>query len=474
MECESPIRSDGVCCHGCFSFLRRKPGRSQEPSIETAFRIQEPPVDDEPTPKQFIKTIIQSEEDGFEEILLDEIASVCSSSSGDEIRYWKERIQEGELSIEQKQAPHVLAAVSESMRQENEAMVNYFVTEIEKQAAVKQQVPALLSSLNIKNESEAEAIETSIVFKDESERTTIEPSIVIKDESAYTTIEPSIITHDESEDVVPELSFATSDESENKIVEPPIVINDESEDAISELSSDVEEEKDDDDSPPPSQEVTSNSSGKERRLHVISEPKTSELKPAFSTQIWMEIKDGKSGRMYYYNVTDKKSTWIRPEGFDHQCIDLAKEESKRGKAEWVESLDSRERVYFFNLANGESRWDRPPTLALPEVADRLRKRREVRRSSHSTSEVRRSSHSASEAASKLEQRQSIRRQMKIHAQEKSQETKLGIASPRKVSNSIFNSVKSAGGAAGHLAKETKSMLSVCMHSNKLDETKDCF
>ncbi|GBG32887.1 Pre-mRNA-processing protein 40A [Hondaea fermentalgiana] len=91
---------------------------------------------------------------------------------------------------------------------------------------------------------------------------------------------------------------------------------------------------------------------------------------------WLEIKDSKTGRMYYYNESTKKSVWKKPADFDRQSVLLAMEERRKGEVDWVEAVDEFGRVYYFDQNTMAARWDRPASLSLPEVATQLKQEKD--------------------------------------------------------------------------------------------------
>jgi hypothetical protein len=88
---------------------------------------------------------------------------------------------------------------------------------------------------------------------------------------------------------------------------------------------------------------------------------------------WQEIKDARTGRFYYFN--GKQSVWTKPKGFDRARVAKARLEGANGPVTWTEATDEHGRVYWYNKATMESRWDRPASLALPEVAAKLQRRK---------------------------------------------------------------------------------------------------
>jgi len=112
-----------------------------------------------------------------------------------------------------------------------------------------------------------------------------------------------------------------------------------------------------------------------------------EMKEEMENDIWMELKDAWSGRLYYFSEKKGISTWRKPPSFDKQRLQQAREERKKGLVEWVEAKDLHGRTYYYDRFTMQSRWDRPPSLSIPKLTEKLKQKQRSR--SHSPKKSRR-------------------------------------------------------------------------------------
>jgi hypothetical protein len=76
---------------------------------------------------------------------------------------------------------------------------------------------------------------------------------------------------------------------------------------------------------------------------------------------WLELQDPETGKTYYHNKLTMKSSWTPPEGFEDafEITNLAGELALDGGVYWIELTDSRGRIFYYDLINRESTWLKP-------------------------------------------------------------------------------------------------------------------
>jgi hypothetical protein len=76
---------------------------------------------------------------------------------------------------------------------------------------------------------------------------------------------------------------------------------------------------------------------------------------------WLELQDPETGKTYYHNKITMKSSWTPPEGFEDafEITNLAGELALDGGVYWIELTDSKGRVFYYDLINRESTWLKP-------------------------------------------------------------------------------------------------------------------
>jgi len=96
---------------------------------------------------------------------------------------------------------------------------------------------------------------------------------------------------------------------------------------------------------------------------------------------WAEVKDPKSGKVYYYNKKTKKTSWTPPEP-EPEPEPAAAEPEPQPEPEpaadalppgWTEAVDPRSgKTYYYNKATKETSWKKPTAAAAaPPAADEL-------------------------------------------------------------------------------------------------------